>query len=106
MLTTPDLLAFAGVAQVRVPALPLETQIAEKLHAYTRTYESGRPSSRTKDLVDIFLIVQLAASTQQPSPVRSRHRSPPAIPTRFRGSSRDLWRTGAHPSASSPPRSG
>ena len=60
-LTTPDLLAFAGLGPVRVPALPLERQAAEKLHAYTRIYEGERPSSRTKDLVDIVLIAELAA---------------------------------------------
>jgi hypothetical protein len=60
-LTTPDLLASAGLGPVRVPVLPLERQVAEKLHAYTRTYEGDRPSSRTKDLVDIVLIAELAA---------------------------------------------
>lgn len=60
-LTTPKLLAFAGVAPVTVPAMPLEAQVAEKLHAYTRTYEGDRPSSRTKDLVDLVLIAELAA---------------------------------------------
>lgn len=61
LLTTPDLLAFAGLAPVTVPAIPLETPVAEKLHAYTRTYEGDRPSSRTKDLVDLVLITELAA---------------------------------------------
>jgi hypothetical protein len=58
-LTTPDLLGFAGIPPVTVPALPLATQLAEKLHAYTRTYEGGRPSTRTKDLVDLALIAAL-----------------------------------------------
>ena len=58
-LTTPDLLGFAGIAPVTVPALPLATQLAEKLHAYTRTYEDGRPSSRTKDLIDLALVAAL-----------------------------------------------
>jgi hypothetical protein len=44
-LTTLDLLAFAGLGPVRVPALPLERQVAEKLRADTRTYEGDRPSS-------------------------------------------------------------
>jgi len=60
-LTTPDLLAFADVAPVTVPAIPLETQVAEKLHAYTRTYHDAQPSSRTKDLVDLVLIAELAS---------------------------------------------
>lgn len=36
-LTVPNLLAFAGLEPVTVPASPLELQTAEKLHAYTRT---------------------------------------------------------------------
>jgi hypothetical protein len=59
LLTTPDLLGFAGLAPVTVPALPLAAQVAEKLHAYTRTYERGRPSTRTKDLVDLALIASM-----------------------------------------------
>lgn len=59
LLTTPDLLGFAGIPRVTVPTLPLAAQVAEKLHAYTRTYEGGRGSTRTKDLVDLALIAQL-----------------------------------------------
>jgi hypothetical protein len=56
-IETSDLLSFAGIEPVRVPALPLPQHIAEKVHAYTRTYgESGRESTRPKDLVDILLI--------------------------------------------------
>lgn len=60
-LTTPDLLAFAGIAAVEVPAAPLERHIAEKLHAYTRRYGDDRPSSRAKDLVDMILMSELAS---------------------------------------------
>lgn len=56
ILLTPNLLQFAGIAPVRVPAVSLAEQIAEKLHAYTRTYEGGRASTRVKDLVDLVLI--------------------------------------------------
>jgi predicted nucleotidyltransferase component of viral defense system len=55
-LTTADLLSFAGIEPVTIPAVSLTQQIAEKLHAYTRTYEGGRTSSRTKDLIDLALI--------------------------------------------------
>jgi hypothetical protein len=56
-IETSDLLSFAGIEPVRVPALPLPQHLAEKVHAYTRTYgESGRDSTRPKDLVDILLI--------------------------------------------------
>jgi hypothetical protein len=50
-----DLLAFAGIAPVEVPVIPLEQQVAEKVHAYTRSYGS-QPSSRVRDLVDLVLI--------------------------------------------------
>jgi hypothetical protein len=54
-VTTSDLLGFAGIEPVVVPAVSLATQLAEKLHAYTRTYEGGRVSSRVKDLIDLAL---------------------------------------------------
>jgi hypothetical protein len=43
-----------------VSAVPPELQIAEKLHAYTQTYEGGRASTRVKDLVDLALIAELS----------------------------------------------
>jgi hypothetical protein len=55
----PDLLAFADIEPIEVPVLPLEQHIAEKVHAYTRTYGQGRRSSRAKDLVDLVLVKQL-----------------------------------------------
>ena len=36
--------------------IPLARHIAEKVHAYTRTYGEGRTSTRVKDLVDIILV--------------------------------------------------
>jgi hypothetical protein len=57
-LIGPDLLAFAGIKPIAVPTLPLEQHVAEKVHAYTRTYAVGRASSRSKDLVDILLVKQ------------------------------------------------
>lgn len=59
-LRTEDLLSFAGIEPVEVDAVPLELQTAEKLHAYTRTYEGGRTSTRPKDLVDLALISELS----------------------------------------------
>jgi hypothetical protein len=59
VLTTPDLLGFAGIEPVVVPAIPLSRQVAEKLHAYTRRYEGDRSSSRTKDLIDLALIAHV-----------------------------------------------
>jgi Nucleotidyl transferase AbiEii toxin, Type IV TA system len=41
--------------------VPLERQIAEKLHAYTRRYGDDQPSSRARDLIDIVLMSGLAS---------------------------------------------
>jgi predicted nucleotidyltransferase component of viral defense system len=59
-LKTPDLLSFADIEPVTVRVIALELQIAEKLHAYTRADEDKRPSTRTKDLVDLSLIAELS----------------------------------------------
>ncbi len=88
-LTTPDLLGFAGVAPVTVPALPLATQVAEKLHAYTRTYEGGRPRTRTKDLIDLALVAalfpldahELRTAIDTVFARRATHQPPDALPT-------------------------
>jgi hypothetical protein len=58
-LRTGDLVGFAGIEPIEIEAVGLELQVAEKLHAYTRTYE-GRGSTRTKDLVDLVLIAELS----------------------------------------------
>ena len=58
-LVAPNLLAFAEIAPARVRCYPLTTQIAEKLHTYTRTYASGE-TSRARDLADILLAASLA----------------------------------------------
>ena len=58
-LTAPNLLAFAEIAPATVRCYPLTTQIAEKLHTYTRTYASGE-TSRARDLADILLAASLA----------------------------------------------
>lgn len=58
-LVAPNLLAFAEIAPARVRCYPLTTQIAEKLHTYTRTYATGE-TSRARDLADILLAASLA----------------------------------------------
>jgi hypothetical protein len=58
-LVTDDFLAFADIPPVPVDAIGIEVQVAEKLHAYTRRYNNDRPSTRTKDLVDLALITEL-----------------------------------------------
>lgn len=57
-IATSQLLEFAGVAPISVPALAIEQHLAEKLHAYTRRYAGNAQSSRVKDLVDIVVIAQ------------------------------------------------
>jgi hypothetical protein len=88
VLRTDDLLGFAGIAPVEVAAVPLEAQVAEKLHAYTRTYEGKRTSTRVKDLVDLALIAELASidavdlrrRVEAVFEVRGTHRRPAALP--------------------------
>ena len=50
------MLAFAGIRPARIALLPREQQFAEKVHAYTLPREGG--NSRTRDLVDMVLLVQ------------------------------------------------
>jgi hypothetical protein len=52
-------LAFAEIAPARVRCYPLTTQVAEKLHTYTRTYASGE-TSPARDLADILLAASVA----------------------------------------------
>jgi len=52
-----DLLKFAGVPPAKVPLLPREQQFAEKIHAYSLPRE-GNPNSRTRDLVDLILLIE------------------------------------------------
>ncbi len=61
-ISVPNLLEFAGISPARVRCYPLATQIAEKLHAYTRGYTSGA-TSRVRDLSDILLAALLAKFT-------------------------------------------
>lgn len=104
-LITPDILAFAGIEPVTVAAIPLELHVAEKLHAYTRTYEGARPSTRAR-----------TSWTSRSSPIshRSRRRrcetrsTPPSLaatPTRYPPSFRRRPRTGEPHSANWPKRS-
>ena len=55
-IEAPNFLAFAGLPPTSVRVIPVEYHLAEKLHAYARTYAANRPSSRVKDLVDMVLI--------------------------------------------------
>jgi predicted nucleotidyltransferase component of viral defense system len=54
IVVAEDTLAFAGIAPTTLRLYPIETHIAEKLHAYTMP--RTRPNSRVKDLPDIALL--------------------------------------------------
>lgn len=53
-ITTEDVLGFAGIAPPRLRVVPIETHLAEKLHAYTMPRD--RPNTRVKDLPDLALL--------------------------------------------------
>ncbi|HXM54653.1 MAG TPA: nucleotidyl transferase AbiEii/AbiGii toxin family protein [Candidatus Dormibacteraeota bacterium] len=56
--TFPSRLAFASYPpEVTVQAAALTQQAAEKLHALSRPYDD-RPNTRTKDLVDLALLIE------------------------------------------------
>ena len=84
-IETSNLLAFAGIERIRVPALPLRQHMAEKVHAYTRRYgASGHASTRPKDLVDILLIAGTerfdAASLREALEITFREREQQPLP--------------------------
>jgi len=85
------LLDFADLESPLVPAIPLAYHVAEKVHAYTRSYsEGGRESTRVKDLVDLVLIATDKATTLTAGALRAAlddtftrrdtHRLPQSIP--------------------------
>jgi hypothetical protein len=83
------LLAFAGIAPLTLPAIPIEQHLAEKIHAYTGTYgKDGRASTRPKDLVDILLIeasttiaaTSLREALERTFHERQRHPLPNKLP--------------------------
>jgi hypothetical protein len=80
-------LQFAGIEPARFRIYPLETHIAEKLHAYTLPRE--RPNSRVKDLPDIALLASvrdidgaaLRRAIVRTFEHRATHPVPAAVPT-------------------------
>jgi len=81
-----DVLAFAGIAPPTLRLYPLESHIAEKLHAYTMP--RSRPNSRVKDLPDLALLAtvrsldakSIRAALEQTFTFRTTHALPPAVP--------------------------
>jgi len=59
IVVAEDVLAFAGIAPPTLRLYPIETHIAEKLHAYT--LPRATPSTRVKDLPDLALLGQAGA---------------------------------------------
>jgi Nucleotidyl transferase AbiEii toxin, Type IV TA system len=86
VVAADDVLAFAGIAPPTLRLYPIETHIAEKLHAYT--LPRRRPNSRVKDLPDLALLatagpldaVRLRAALEQTFAFRKTHALPAAIP--------------------------
>ena len=86
ILTAEDVLAFAGIPPPTLWLYPLETHIAEKLHAYTMP--RARPNTRVKDLPDIALLAsikplevqQLRAALIRTFDFRDAHPLPATLP--------------------------
>lgn len=82
-----DILAFAGIAPPSLRLYPVESHIAEKLHAYTLPRK--RPNSRVKDLPDIALLAgvreidpsRLRAALAQTFDSRKTHALPASVPS-------------------------
>ncbi len=86
LVVAEDLLAFAGIAPPRLRLYPIETHIAEKLHAYTMPRD--RENSRVKDLPDLALLAtsrpmesdHLRRALEQRFEFRGTHSLPAAVP--------------------------
>jgi hypothetical protein len=81
-----DVLAFAGIAPPTLRLYPVESHIAEKLHAYTMP--RSRPNSRVKDLPDLALLAtaqpidakRLRTALDQTFTFRKTHPLPVSVP--------------------------
>jgi hypothetical protein len=62
-----DTLGFADIAPPTLQLYPIETHIAEKLHAYT--LPRARPNSRLKDLPDLALLASVKSLDAKRVPV-------------------------------------
>jgi Nucleotidyl transferase AbiEii toxin, Type IV TA system len=87
VVVAEDVLAFAGITPPTVRLYPIETHIAEKLHAYTMP--RARPNSRVKDLPDLALLAtaqpivakHLHAALEQTFLFRNTHALPAFVPS-------------------------
>lgn len=86
LVTADDLLAFAGLPPPTLRVYPLETHIAEKLHAYT--LPRAKPNTRVKDLPDLALLAtaqpiaaqRLRSALEQTFAFRNTHPLPARLP--------------------------
>lgn len=86
IMVAEDVLGFAGIAPPTLRLYPIETHIAEKLHAYTMP--RSRPNSRVKDLPDVALLAtaqpidakRLRSAFEQTFLFRATHALPARVP--------------------------
>jgi hypothetical protein len=83
----PGALAFAGLPPASFEVVDRDQHFAEKLHALTQTY-GDRPNTRTRDLVDLLMLVEdglqptseLHARVRHVFAVRGAHEVPAELP--------------------------
>jgi hypothetical protein len=86
VVVAKDVLAFAGIAPPTLRLYPVESHIAEKLHAYTMP--RSRLNSRVKDLPDLALLAtaqvidakRLRTALEQTFTFRKTHPLPTSVP--------------------------
>ncbi|MEP7246105.1 MAG: nucleotidyl transferase AbiEii/AbiGii toxin family protein [Gammaproteobacteria bacterium] len=86
VVTAADVLAFAGIPPPVLRLYPIETHIAEKLHAYTMP--RARANTRVKDLPDMALLAttgpleawRLRAALERTFEFRATHPLPSSLP--------------------------
>ncbi len=86
IVVAEDVLSFAGIAPPTLRLYPVETHLAEKLHAYTMP--RTRPNTRVKDLPDIALLAtarpldakRLREALEQTFAFRKTHPLPVKLP--------------------------
>jgi len=86
VVVAENVLGFAGIAPPTLRLYPIETHIAEKLHAYTMP--RARPNTRVKDLPDIALLAtaqpldaqRLRDALEQTFMFRKTHALPAHLP--------------------------
>ena len=86
VVVAEDVLAFAGIPPPTLRLYPIETHLAEKLHAYTMP--RPHPNTRVKDLPDIALLAtaqpidskRLRAALEQTFTFRKTHALPANLP--------------------------